>query len=233
MSNNKVDSVHKRLRILIEENTNENRRFKDLEEKTRLPSATWKSYWTTGSRPSSALIEAAALAWPLHAYWLVTGMDDSAFGHRAPNGTGFPTSSKEQVSSEEYFRASVTLDKKREEAAGEYLDEFRDDVSQRVIDQVKRSAHQLPGTEIDAQSDTSLTNDLGDLRWAEVLLDTFIPKFDYEQTQAVLPAITKVLNNARSKAKDSSIERAFQAVSEKLVRAEADIKRWQNWKEHH
>lgn len=233
MSNNKVDSVHKRLRILIEENTNENRRFKDLEEKTSLPSATWKSYWTTGSRPSSALIEAAALAWPLHAYWLVTGVDDSAFGHRAPSGIGFPTSSKEQVSSAEYFKASITLDKEREEAAGKYLGEIADDTSQKVIDQVKRNAHQLPGTQIDAQKDTSLTKELGDLRWAEILLDTFIPKFDYEQTQVVLPTITKVLNNARPKAKDSRIERTFQTVSEKLERAEADIKRWQTWKEHH
>lgn len=84
------NSVSTRLKLILIAETKERGRFSQLEGITGIPAATWRTWWTRGSVPSGALVEAVAKHWPHFAYWLVTGQTDVRCGHDMPNlqGTG-------------------------------------------------------------------------------------------------------------------------------------------------
>jgi hypothetical protein len=79
-----MDTLHERLRTVIAAHTHETRRFKELEEKTGISTATWKTYWSRGSRPSAELIEAVVKLWPEYGLWIATGEADEEYGHLSP-----------------------------------------------------------------------------------------------------------------------------------------------------
>jgi hypothetical protein len=73
-----------RLRLLITAMTPEKKRFNELEAISGIPSATWRTWWRRDVAPSCHFIEAAAKAWPEHAFWLATGITDVEAGHTMP-----------------------------------------------------------------------------------------------------------------------------------------------------
>ncbi len=72
-------NLHERLKAIIEAATNPNRRYKELEEFSGITAATWKTYWTRGTRPSSEMIEAIGNKFPQYCEWLLTGKVQAAF----------------------------------------------------------------------------------------------------------------------------------------------------------
>lgn len=77
-------TISARLRLLATAKTPEKKRFEGLEQETGIPSATWRTWWRREGTPSGQIIEAAAKAWPEHAFWLVTGITDVEAGHTMP-----------------------------------------------------------------------------------------------------------------------------------------------------
>lgn len=73
-----------RLRSVIEAETDARGRFAFLGERSNVPAATWRTWWTRGATPSGSLLEAAANLWPQYALWLTTGCTDVRCGHIKP-----------------------------------------------------------------------------------------------------------------------------------------------------
>jgi hypothetical protein len=84
MSSNSFFSVRSRLIEILKERTDEARRFKSLEEATRISGATWRTFWNRNSAPSGEMIESVGRLWPQYAFWLATGGTDPVAGHVAP-----------------------------------------------------------------------------------------------------------------------------------------------------
>lgn len=80
-----MKNINDRFRLLIQNTTNEHRRFKELEELTGISTATWKTFWSRGSNPSAQMIEEICQKFPQYAFWLVTGISDHCHGHDAPS----------------------------------------------------------------------------------------------------------------------------------------------------
>lgn len=58
--------------------------YKGLESETGVSSTSWRNFLTGGLKPSAAAVAGLSRAWPQHAFWLVTGIEDRACGHVAP-----------------------------------------------------------------------------------------------------------------------------------------------------
>ena len=123
------NNVSTRLKLILLGQTKERGRFSQLEGITGIPAATWRTWWTRGSAPSGALLEAAAKHWPYFAYWLVTGHTDVRCGHDMPElqGTaaqGYISNWPEEASvrdtaiksdySREYLKTTLELDESNE-----------------------------------------------------------------------------------------------------------------------
>lgn len=77
-------SLSDRLKAIIEWGTNEGRRWKELEACSGIAANSWQQMWRGRQRPTTEMIEAIAQEWPAYAFWLVTGLTDTAAGHTAP-----------------------------------------------------------------------------------------------------------------------------------------------------
>lgn len=111
MSSNNPMNIRSRLVEIIKERTDEARRFKSLEELTRISGATWRTFWNRTSAPSGEMIEAISMQWPQYAFWLATGGTDPVAGHVAPRGVeGLWESVNEEVpEANEYFQYQMSL----------------------------------------------------------------------------------------------------------------------------
>lgn len=78
------NTVAVRLKLVLLAMTPERGRFPSLEQKTGIPTATWRTWWTRGGTPSGLLLEAVGKLWPEYAYWLLTGHTDVRCGHDMP-----------------------------------------------------------------------------------------------------------------------------------------------------
>lgn len=76
--------IEKRLKTLISNQVGDKRRFAELEERSQIPSNSWKAMWQERQRPTLEMVEFAAKEWPDYAYWLVTGDTEPEHGHVAP-----------------------------------------------------------------------------------------------------------------------------------------------------
>ena len=109
-------SIRERVLLVICAVTTEARRFKELEERTKVPAQTWRSFWNReGALPSGAMLEELGREWPQFAFWIMTGIDDWEAGHVAP-----PTAthlSQERISESKattaYFMSRVKLENGR------------------------------------------------------------------------------------------------------------------------
>lgn len=87
MSNTDNKNIRERLIAIICNVTNENRRFKSLEEETHISAGTWRTFWNRKGGASGEMIESIARNWPQYAFWLATGATDPRCGHVAPKGS--------------------------------------------------------------------------------------------------------------------------------------------------
>lgn len=95
---------------LINAYTAEGRRFKELEDFSGIPAVSWRKAYNGGQRPTAEMVEALARRWPLHAFWLVTGLTDNEFSHTAPNGSSvLDTAHEPRPAGEEVLRLRSQL----------------------------------------------------------------------------------------------------------------------------
>lgn len=109
-------SIRDRVLVLIRAVTTDSRRFKELEERTRVPAATWRSFWNRdGALPSGAMLEEIGREWPQYAFWILTGVDDWENGHVAPSNAPNLTAEQraESPAANAYFTARVQQENSR------------------------------------------------------------------------------------------------------------------------
>lgn len=125
----RIGLVDSRLRLLIWAECSGRNKFAALESRTKVLSATWRTWWTRGETPNGNLIEGAGKAWPHFAYWLTTGKTDVRCGHDMPElhpiAKGYVSNWPEEASkrvdvnnsySREYLRACVEIDDQKSNA---------------------------------------------------------------------------------------------------------------------
>ncbi|MDO6387650.1 hypothetical protein [Uliginosibacterium sp. 31-12] len=61
------------MKLLIESKLPKYGRFQRLEDLSKIKVSVWKSWWAGRQRATAQMVEAVALIWPEHAYWLATG----------------------------------------------------------------------------------------------------------------------------------------------------------------
>ncbi|MDR6740990.1 hypothetical protein J2X56_003014 [Herbaspirillum sp. 1173] len=78
------EELSARVRNVIFEKTAVVKRFKNLEDMTKISSESWKSVMYKKQRPTAEMIEAVCRRWPQYAFWVATGITDPDYGHVAP-----------------------------------------------------------------------------------------------------------------------------------------------------
>jgi hypothetical protein len=106
-----MENLSNRLKNLIESKTNEGRRYKQLEELTEISSNTWKGFLTKGTGASANMIEKIGELWPEYMFWVVTGIDDSAYGHQALDRCGYPQEAAKKHASVTYLKKELNKSK--------------------------------------------------------------------------------------------------------------------------
>ena len=128
-----MDTITERTKSLLAYKTSAAKRFKELEEITKIPSGTWRTWWNKNSKPSGEMIEAIARTWPECAFWLATGITDSAHGHIGINAAyEIEINLKEkpdQISSIQYIRQKNEIYKKM-------LEENRSNLTSQEISEI-------------------------------------------------------------------------------------------------
>jgi hypothetical protein len=81
-----LSTMTARLKKIIEWETNEYRRWKELEDSCGVAANSWQQMFNGKQRPTVEMIEGVAQKWPHYAFWLVTGLADAKSGHGAPKG---------------------------------------------------------------------------------------------------------------------------------------------------
>jgi hypothetical protein len=111
MSSNISFTIRTRLIEIIKHRTDEARRFKSLEEMTKISGATWRTFWNRSGAPSGEMVEAIATQWPQYAFWLSTGGTDPTAGHVAPPGAVdlLDDQNNEIPEANEYFQYQMEL----------------------------------------------------------------------------------------------------------------------------
>jgi transcriptional regulator with XRE-family HTH domain len=210
-----MGSLHHRLKILITSETQESRRFKELEERTGVSAATWKTYWNRGTRPSAELLEAIITAWPDYALWLVTGVDEPEIGHLKPGGDTPRVSSAQFLKSamaEREIARRILYRKYVEETPGESSDELKESGLAKV-EQFLDSAPQLIHGEDDingeyraAQARTKLerqqrANEITKLNEHQLALLKVTSRYPYIDEKEISSAVEDLLAAAAAEKK--------------------------------
>lgn len=99
-----MNSISTRLIELIDHKTNPSRRFKELEEATNISALSWRKAWNGGQRPTVEMLQSVSRLWPEYAFWLMTGITDSQYGHISPNGSILEDHYLPKSSASEYFK---------------------------------------------------------------------------------------------------------------------------------
>lgn len=115
-----TENLQNRLIELIKIATPEHRRFKQLEELTGIPADRWKNFWLGRQRPTVEMIEAVCQCWPEYAFWLVTGISDSEYGHCAPGEQGYPASAPALPNSTRFFKDAMKSRREAERVASSW-----------------------------------------------------------------------------------------------------------------
>lgn len=111
MSSNIYTGIRSRMIAIIKKVSNEDRRFKSMEEATHISGATWRTFWNRDSAPSGEMIEAVSERWPQYAFWLATGGTDPIAGHVAPSDAEcvLEKINEEVPEATEYFKYQMEL----------------------------------------------------------------------------------------------------------------------------
>lgn len=79
-----MSTVEDRLIFILLEDGEPRGWWKTFEERTGISSKRWKNVISGYQRATSDMLAAASKCWPQYAFWLMTGLTDSAAGHIAP-----------------------------------------------------------------------------------------------------------------------------------------------------
>jgi hypothetical protein len=105
-------TLSERMHLLVEQVTNEYRRFKELEVVTGVQADSWKSWFHGRQRPTAEMIEVVCKAWPEYAFWLATGGTDTRHGHITPEAQSWPEEERNvRGGAKSYFRKVVDMAK--------------------------------------------------------------------------------------------------------------------------
>lgn len=78
-------NISDRLRAVIESVIPDRRRSIQLEYRTAIPSETWRKFLKGQQNATIQMIEAVSREWPEYAFWIATGITDTAHGHIGPD----------------------------------------------------------------------------------------------------------------------------------------------------
>lgn len=226
-----MENISKRLRQIVDVGTQEvaTRRFNWLANNTSVSAEAWRSFWNGKQKPSAEMIESAAKLWPEHAYWLVTDMDDSDFGHSAPREIGFPEKSKVQQSSVDYFAAVNAFSLELDNFPQDFIGEKDIEISQESHDLLKRNQHNLVDANEPISKNKLKVKFLRDVRWIEILIDVFLPKLGYVETESMLEIARNKLKQVEQSAKEHGIELNNQSVRVKISDLDTQIAKYHAW----
>ena len=73
-----------RMKAVLQEKTEGSRRFKMLEEKTKIPATNWTNWYHGRQRATQEMIQALSRLYPEYAFWIATGITDWTHGHTCP-----------------------------------------------------------------------------------------------------------------------------------------------------
>lgn len=76
--------MRERILEIIEQKTEAHRKFKHFQELTGISAQKWQNLGQGKQRANDEMIEAIGRAFPMYAYWLVTGRTDESHGHTSP-----------------------------------------------------------------------------------------------------------------------------------------------------
>lgn len=168
-------NIDQRLLDLIENTTSPAKRFKELEEKTGISSNRWQSVWHKRQRAMPDMIEVICRLHPEFAFWLATGIADSAHGHHKPIHT---PGLRMRTAARELFLAEMELTNwiKENEFSFDDWTEYLQDEYECTDEQVvkKAKAFSVFNSKID-QLTTIRDEQEASLRKHEV--DTFLKEF--------------------------------------------------------
>lgn len=78
-------NISERLRAVLETEIPDRKRSMLLEERTSIPSDTWRKFLKAQQNATVQMIEAVCREWPEYAFWIATGITDTAHGHIGPD----------------------------------------------------------------------------------------------------------------------------------------------------
>jgi hypothetical protein len=209
-------NLHTRLKCIIDSYTHETVRYKMLEDATSIPAATWRTYYTRGVRPTADLIEAAAKAWPKHAFWLVTGVQDDQFGHTAPVGNGFPQTVylDGDEPSKVYFENQIK--------ASNWLKDNNESF-ENTIENLEGSEGKVPSiTDNHANKKLTKNNFLASIEAAqsirkiEIFIAVFAKELAQNELETRLPSLINELEIAEKNALNQKVKIAVEPIKYKL-----------------
>ncbi|MGE5648878.1 MAG: hypothetical protein ACM34A_01665 [Bacillota bacterium] len=194
-------SLSERMRIVVSKVTTEYRRFKQLETLTGIQADTWKSWFHGRQRPTAEMIEAICSGWPEYAFWVSTGYEDGAYGHVAPDDSGYPFKTTYRPNSAAYFAALRECRAEAERIAKAWFKlrfDEEPDASVEVPDRLLRVVQQLglPAELTKGMAELVRKRITAEkLRRAEILLHTELPQVADEETDAVGETVRKLLDS--------------------------------------
>ncbi|GGX14135.1 hypothetical protein [Undibacterium macrobrachii] len=228
-----MEKISDRLRFAIENLIESKGRTQTLEDLTEISSETWRKFLNGKQRATLGMLEALTTRWPEYAFWISTGINDSDFGHRSPKGTGFPRESKIQESSVHYLVAVSAWNVENEKFAKIWLEDETNELSQKIHDTTKRNKHHLETNNEQVNKNQITVSLLDDLRWIEILIDVYLPKFGYEDTERMLQLAKNKLEQIEKNAKRNEIEIKNESIKSKIHDLDIQIARHHEWKTRH
>ncbi len=107
-----------RMKLLIDSQTDKRGKFAQLEARTGIPAEGWKSFYYGRQRPNPDMVEALAQAWPVFAFWLVTGIDDFFSGHTSPpTPDSLKSQFRERDAAKALFRKKIEYERWQQQGA--------------------------------------------------------------------------------------------------------------------
>jgi hypothetical protein len=120
---------------------------------------------------------------------------------------------------------------------GDLVQEFFDETEQlpdHELDFGKRNVEHLVDEDSPKRSDIvqakARLKVLEKLRWLDLLLDTYMPKFGYEESEMMVGRISKSLRNLEDNARDLAMHIDMKPIWQKLALEHQHIKKWRAWK---
>lgn len=220
-----VITIEDRLRTLIKEVTKTDRKWKEMEVATGIAAASWVDFNRGKKRATAEMIEAVCLAWPEHALWLTAGFEDPKYGHLSPEHKEVSRSNTL------YFQAVLHEQSLRQKYADEWVkSDLGDDFNLQNFSPfdsqfLVRNVHQLLSpVPQDLNAARANTIRAEKMRQIDLITENTIPVLDYEETEAILPALQRMLGNLAKSRQAHAEETTFTLNEERIKQVLEEVK---------